>query len=171
MTSNVDGSGSYSWPTSEADDFRPLFLPDNKTVVFARSGYYGSYSPIAQPAQHEWNFYMSDLDGENVRQLTNETFYLVSRASVSPDGKTLLFVSSEQSGDVILAYSLEQPPKPKVILRPSVRDTGVGTVFGDVMYMPHGDAILFSAATTGSGGYFDYDIYRMDLDTNSLILT
>jgi dipeptidyl aminopeptidase/acylaminoacyl peptidase len=169
VISNVDGSGSYSWrAASETDDLRPLFSSDNKTIIFARSGYYGSYSPIAQPAQHEWNFYASDLNGDNVRQLTNENFYLVSRASVSLDGKTLLFVSSEQNGVVILAYSLDQPPKPKVILRPGVGDTAAGTVLGDAMFMPDGNAILFDAATTGSHGNFDYDIYRMDLHTQKV---
>jgi Tol biopolymer transport system component len=166
VISNVDGSSSYPWRSgSETDDLRPLFASDDKTIIFARSGYYGSYSPIAQPAQHEWNFYASDLDGDNLRQLTSDNFYLVSRASVSPDGKTLLFVSSEQNGDVILGYSLDQPPKPKVILRPGVGDTGGGTVLGDAMFMPDGNAILFDAATTGSHGYFDYDIYHMDLHT------
>jgi Tol biopolymer transport system component len=165
---NVDGSGLYSWPTTTTDDFRPLFSPDNKTIIFARSGYYGNYSPIAQPAQHEWNFYAGDLEGANVRQLTNENFYLVSRASVSLDGKAMLFVSSEQYGDVMVIYSLEQPPKPKVILRPGVEDRAGHSIVDDAMFMPDGNSILFDSATTGASGYFDYDIYRMDLHSRKI---
>jgi Tol biopolymer transport system component len=165
VIANADGSGSRSWPSSDVDDLRPIFSPDNKTIIFARSSYYGSYSPIARPAQHEWNFYLGDLDGENLRQLTNENFYMVSRASVSPDGKNLLFVSSEQNGDVVAIYSLEQPPKPKAILRPGVDDGSGNSVVADVTFMPDAKSILFCAATTGAGGYFDYDIYRMDLLT------
>ena len=66
---NVDGSDLYSWAPSGGNDYWPVFLPDNKTIIFARSGYYGSYSPIAQPHPHAWNFYASDREGTDVRQL------------------------------------------------------------------------------------------------------
>jgi Tol biopolymer transport system component len=168
VITNVDGQGSSSWPPSESDDIGPLFSPDNRTIIFARSNYYGSYSPIARPAQHEWNFYVADLDGSHVRQLTNEKFYMVSRPSISPDGKTMLFVSSAQDGDVMVVYSLEQPPKPKLILRTGIGDRAGHSVLGDAMFMPDGNNIFFDAATTGARGYFDYDIYRMDLHTQKI---
>jgi Tol biopolymer transport system component len=114
----LDGSDPHPWSTSETSDFRPLFSPDNKTIIFARSGYYGSYSPIAQPYRHDWNFYAADLDGANLRQLTNDHFYMVSDASVSPDGKNMVFVSSEEHGDLIEVRSVEDPAKPLQILRP-----------------------------------------------------
>jgi Tol biopolymer transport system component len=164
---NADGSGSHPWATSETDDFRPVFLPDNKHIVFARSGYYGSYSPIAQPHQHEWNFFESDLDGKNVRQLTNESFYMVSPAAVSPDSKSLLFVSTEDKGDVLEIYSLEQPPKPKLSLRPHVgKEPRLGSNLAWVNYMADGKSILLMAASDGKHGY-DYDVYRLELETGA----
>ncbi len=90
---NVDGSDLHPWSPSESNDFSPVFSSDNKTIVFSRSGFYGSYSPIAQPHPHAWRFYVSDLDGANVRDLTGESFYMASPASVSPDGK-----SSDRNG-------------------------------------------------------------------------
>ena len=162
---NADGSGLHPWVTSETDDFRPVFSPDNKHIIFARSGYYGSYSPIAQPHQHEWNFFESDLDGKNMRQLTNESFYMVSPVAVSPDGKNLLFVSAEDHGDVMQIYSLEQPSKPKLSLRPHVAgEPRLGSALDWVNYMPDGKSVLLMAASDGKQGY-DYDVYRLDLGT------
>jgi Tol biopolymer transport system component len=165
---NLDGSGLHPWSSSETSDFRPLFSPDNKTVVFARSGYYGSYSPIAKPYRHDWNFYAADLDGTNQRQLTNDHFYMVSDASVSPDGKSMVFVSSEEHGDVIEVRSAEDPAKPMQILRPHVpKEPSLGQGFNCPNYMPDGKSILFMAASNGKllwSGY-DYDVYRMDIGT------
>jgi Tol biopolymer transport system component len=66
---NIDGSGIQQWSPTEVTAFSPVLSADNKTIVFGRAGYYGSYSPIAQPHLHAWRFYASDLDGSNVRQL------------------------------------------------------------------------------------------------------
>jgi len=168
VVGNADGSGSRPWPTGETDDFRPLFSPDSKRIIFARSGYYGSYSPIAQPHQHEWDFFEGDLDGKNVRQVTKEKFYMVSPAAVSPDGKSLLFVSTEDHGDVLEIHSLEQPAKPKVSLRPHVPgEPSLGSALAWINYMPDGKSILFMAASDGKEGY-DYDVYRLDLGTGGL---
>jgi len=37
---NVDGSDLHSW-SSEGSDYGPVFSPDIKIIIFARSGYYG----------------------------------------------------------------------------------------------------------------------------------
>ena len=168
---NLDGSDLHSWPPSDTSDFRPLFSLDNKTIVFARSGYYGSYSPIAQPYRHDWNFYAAGLDGTNLRQLTNDHFYMVSDASVSPDGKSMVFVSSEEHGDVIEVRSVEDPAKPRQILRPRLpKKPSLGQLFNCPNYMPDRESILFLAATDGKlpwSGY-DYDVHRMDVGTGAV---
>jgi Tol biopolymer transport system component len=86
---NIDGSDLHPWSPSEANDSWPASLPDNKTIVFSRSRFYGSYSPIAQPHPHSWSFYASDLDGTNVRELTTESFYVASPACISLTAKAL----------------------------------------------------------------------------------
>jgi len=85
VTENVDGSNLHSWSPSGGNDYWPVFSLDGKTIIFARSAYYGNYSPIAQPHPHGWDLYAGDSDGENVRQLTHEEFYMASPLSVSPD--------------------------------------------------------------------------------------
>jgi TolB protein len=167
---NGDGSGSRP-PISFNRTAWPLFSPDNKTLFFARYGYFGNYDGFAQPHAHEWDFYASDLDGKNVRQLTNENMYTVSRPSLSPDGKRLIFVGPElnstQRHEAITIYSLEQPPKPRRVFRPHVKDEPRdGPIFGDPVYLPDGENILFLAA---SGNPFDYDVFRMNLRTEEIV--
>jgi Tol biopolymer transport system component len=169
---NVDGSDRHPWPSSQGSDYWPVFSPDNKTIIFARSGYYGSYSPIAQPHPHAWNFYAADLDGANVRQLTNEKFYKASPLSVSPDGKNMAVVTEGlDTPQQIAIYSLDQPEKPSLSLRPHVPgESKLGQEFDFPNYMPDGKSILFMAASDGKLPWsaFDYDIYRVDIESGAL---
>jgi Tol biopolymer transport system component len=166
---NVDGSDIHPW-SSEGSDYWPVFSPDNKTIIFARSGYYGSYSPIAQPHPHAWNFYASGLEGSNILQLTNESFYMASPPSVSPDGKSMVVATEDlDTPRKIAIYSLEHPGKPLLTLRPHVPKEADRNdpIFNCPNYMPDGKSILFMAASNGkllwSG--FDYDIYKLDIGT------
>lgn len=110
---NPDGSDLRTWSPPEASDLSPVFSPDNKTIVFSRSGFFGSYSPIAQPHPHEWSFYASDLDGSHVRELTNESFYMASPPSVSPDGRSMVVVTEGlDTNSRIAVYSIIHPGPP-----------------------------------------------------------
>jgi Tol biopolymer transport system component len=163
---NIDGSNLHTWSPSKVRDFSPVFSPDNKTIVFTRSGYYGSYSPIAQPHHHAWDFYAADLDGTNVRQLTRDSFYKASALSLSPDGKNLVVVTEGlDTPEQIAIYLLDRPEKPAQLLRPRV--PGHERIYNCANYMPDGKSILFMAASGGKHGY-DYDVYRLDLGTGAI---
>jgi len=166
---NVDGSDMHSWSSPESGDYWPVLSPDNKTIIFARSGYYGNYSPIAQPYPHAWSFYASDLDGTNIRELTTESFYMASPASVSPDSKSM--VAATEGLDTprqIAVYSLDHSGKPSLSLRPHVPKEAdhKNPILAYPNYMPDGKSILFMAASNGKlwSGY-DYDVYRVDIET------
>jgi Tol biopolymer transport system component len=168
---NVDGSDLRPWPASGAADFWPTFSPDDKTIVFARSGYYGNYSPIAQPHHHAWNYYASNLDGSDVRQLTNESFYMATPASVSPDGKSMVVVTEGiDTPRQIAVYSLEHSEKPTLSIRPHVpKEPNHEPILDYPNYLPDGTSILFMAASDGKlWGGFDYDIYRIDIGTRAV---
>lgn len=170
VVGNVDGSDLRPWSPSETNDFSPVFSSDNKTVVFSRSGFYGSYSPIAQPHLHAWRFYASDLDGTNLRELTSESFYMASPASVSPDGKNMVIVTEGiNTNREIAIYSLDRPGKPLQSLQPHVPKEAdhKNPILNFPNYTPDGKGILFMAASDGKHGY-DYDVYRVDLGTGSL---
>jgi len=166
---NVDGSNLRQWSPSSVADFSPVLSPDNKTIIFGRSGFYGRYSPIAQPHPHEWDFYVADLDGTNLHQLTNESFYMVSPASVSPDGKSMVVVTEGlETNQRIAIYSLIDPGPPTRTLQPHIPHAAgrKNPIFAYPNYMPDG-SILFTAASNGKQG-IDYDVYRLDLQTGLL---
>lgn len=171
ILANVDGSAVKRWLPSGVSAFYPVLSPDNKTIVFARSGFYGSYSPIAQPHLHEWRLYASNLDGTNLRELTSETFYAATAPSVSPDGRNMaLMTIGVDTPQQIAIYSLDRPGKPLLALRPHVpKEADKEPIVDYPNYMPDGKSILFMAASNGRlWRGFDYDVYRVDIGTGAL---
>jgi Tol biopolymer transport system component len=166
---NVDGSNPRQWSPSGVADFSPVLSPDNKTIVFSRSEFYGNYSPIAQPHPHEWSFYASDLDGSNIRALTSERFYMVSPASISPDGKSMVVVTEGlETSQHIAIYSIIDPGQTARTFQPHVpnEDDHKNPSLDYPHYMPDG-SILFMAASNGRRGY-DYDIYELNVQSGAL---
>jgi Tol biopolymer transport system component len=153
---NSDGSNPQPVTITEGtDDYFPIMLDDNRTIIFARP----------KLAGHEWNVFECDLDGGGLRQLTHEDAYTVSRPSVSPDGKRIVFVNKDiERGDFIAIYSLERPPKPKATLTPHVAGEPGNPILDDASFLPDGKSILFLAASV-MGGPYDYDVYKMDIQT------
>jgi Tol biopolymer transport system component len=167
---DLDGSDPHQWSPAAVNDFSPVFSPDGKSIVFSRSEYYGSASPIARAHPQAWNFYRSNLDGTNLRQLTNENFYMASPASISPDGKNMVIVTEGlYRNRQICIYSLDSTGPPTQSLHPHVPKEAdhKNPILNYPNFMPDGRSILFMAASNGKHGY-DYDVYRIDLDTNSL---
>jgi Tol biopolymer transport system component len=170
---NIDGSAIEQWSPADVTAFSPVLSADNKTIVFGRSGFYGSYSPIAQAHLHAWRFFASDLDGSNVRQITNESFYIASPASVSPDGNSMAVMTvGFDAGQQIAIYSLARPGSPTRSLKPHVPKEADhrNPIVDFPNYMPDGKSLLFLAASNGrlpwSG--FDYDVYRVDIETGAV---
>jgi len=160
---NPDGSNAHPLANSGTSDFGALLSPDSKSVIFKRYGYYGKYSPIARPAQHEWNFYTADLNGDNMRRLTSESLYEVSPASLSPDGKSLVFVDSFEA---IVIHPLEEMSKPNAVLKPRLNGKKA-EVYGEAVFSADGKSILFTAAFN-KGGKYDYNVYQLDLRTQNV---
>jgi Tol biopolymer transport system component len=163
---NADGSNPQAWSPFQVGDFGPVFSPDNKTIVFSRSGFFGSYSTIAQPHAHDWNIYAADLDGSNVRQLTNEHFYMASAPSISADGTKLVVVAeSPETSQHFKIYSLARTGDPLQTFQPHMPKevSHKNPIFNCPNYLPDG-SILFMAADTR----FNYDVYSVNPDTGAI---
>lgn len=163
---NLDGSDRREASPSSEIALSPVLSPDNQTIVFARADFVGSYSPIAQPHPHGWSFFASNLDGTNVRQLTTERFYMVSRHSISPDGKNMVVVTEGfETEPQIAIYSITSPGPPLRTFRPHVPNeiSRKHPIFTYPNYLPDG-SILFMAADKGVG----YDVYGLNPDTGAV---
>jgi len=163
---NVDGSDPHEWSPANQTDLSPVLSPDNETIVFARADVYTSYSPIAQPHPHGWSFYAANLDGTNVRQLTTERFYMVSRPAVSPDGKSMVVVTEGLDTDQQIAiYSITSPGPPLRTFHPHVPNevSRKHPIFAYPNYLPDG-SILFMAANS----HMSYDVYRLNPETGAI---
>ncbi len=159
-------SQARSLVPSDGKDAFPRFSPDGQRLYFARCGYYGSYSPIAQPHAHEWNVFAIDLADKTVRALTNDNFYEVGELSISPDGKEML-VSTLDKG--ILVYSTNGGAMLRTF-NPPVRSSSSlpnRDLIGNGQFTRDGNSVLFSFPSEGTDGY-DYDIYVMNLRTEAL---
>jgi TolB protein len=165
----MDASGASPQPLfssdEKVDDFFPRFEPSGK-ICFARSAFFGHYSPIAPSSLHEWDMYTADPDGRNVLRLTNQRFYEISEPSLSSDGKRLLFSVETQTGSQMQIYSLDSD-SPASILRPHVQNEPRSPVYAGAILTPDGRSIVFLAASEGAKA-FDYDVYRLNLAGNTV---
>lgn len=165
FTANADGTAAHPLSNSGTNDLGALFSPDDKTIVFKHYGYYGNYSPIARPGPHEWNFYAADLDGNNVRQITKESYWMVSPASLSPDGRTLVFVDSF---DAIVLYATKDASAQKVVLKPTLKGKKA-SVYSLAVFSSDAKSIIFTASYASNfWGQYNYNVYRMDLMTHAV---
>jgi Tol biopolymer transport system component len=161
-----NASQARSLIPSDGKDTFPRFSPDGQRVYFARYGYYGSYSPIAQPHAHEWDVFVIDVADKTVHPVTNENFYGIGELSISPDGKEMLVstldkgirVYSTNGGAMLRAFN---PPVKSVSSFPN------SELIVDGQYTRDGGAILFMFPSEGTDG-FDYDVYAVNLKTETL---
>lgn len=158
---DVDGSNPHSLAESGTANLDATFAPDGRTIYFRRSQ--------PPPHYHEWDIFSMQLDGSNIKQLTHEGFYETSQPSLSPDGKSFVVMTEGlNSSEQIAVYSVDQPEKPPLLLRPRVpKGSRNDPIYVDPQYLPDGKSILFMAASGGKSGY-DYDVYRLELSSGNL---
>jgi len=166
---NTDGSDLRRWPTSEGSPSTPVFTPDGKKIVFRSSGWYGHYSPIAAPRPHGWDYFIANLDGSSVQQLTQNRFYDVSPPSVSPDGKLVLVVTEDSHvGQYFATYSVEDG-KLLSSFRPHLphKEDNDGPILDNPVFLPDGKKFLFMAADQ-SKFEFSYEVYLSELGSSTV---
>ncbi len=167
--SKVDGNNAHRVSTDEEDAVMPAFAPDGRTLLYARSGFNGHYSPIARPRRHEFEVMkvLIDSDGPAAGtapvQLTQQGFFDFKSLSVSPDGERFLVSTSGYPiGSLIVEFDIAKPLRTKRVFQPHVpSEPPSGAEFGPAVYTNDGMGIVFTAANAGKDGMFDYNVYQM----------
>jgi hypothetical protein len=167
--SRSDGSHAHRVSAPDEDALLPAFGADDRLLLYVRSRFNGHYSPIARPRKHDFDIVkiVTDPDGPVAGavpvELTQQHFFDLRSLSVSPDGEHFLVSTSGYPiGSLIEEFDLASPLGVKKIFQPHVPSgPREGPEFGTAAYTPDGMEIVFTAATEGQGGMYDYNIYQM----------
>ncbi len=141
------------------DDFRSL---PQTTVTVSRGAYReikGVRLLYKRDVENNYELFVSGLEGEEAQQLTHTRSLLESQASLSPDGKQIVFVGQEVSSNKSLIYGLWRMDSggqnPVVLLQEP------GAVYERPLWSPDGHYIAYSAIvpeiTGGDHKLFLYD--------------
>jgi hypothetical protein len=168
FTMDADGANLRPLFQSNPDsyDFAPHFTTGGKELYFARSVSFASVSGSRAPAPRSWDLYLASVDGKNERQLTDRHFEFFG-VSYSRDGRKLVISGDVASGTRIYLYSIDDPGKSEIAIQPVIPDRPQFSVISNVLAAPDGGSIYFMAATNGKKA-FDYDVYRMDLESKNV---
>jgi hypothetical protein len=167
--SRIDGSHAHRVSAPEEDAAMPAFGADERTLFYVKSRFNGNYSPIARPRRHEFDVVRVAVDpdipvaGAAPVELTQQHFFDLRSLSVSPDGERFLVSTSGYPiGSLIEEFDVATPLQIKRIFQPHVPgEPSTGAEFGPAAYIHDGMDIVFTAATEGKNGVFDYNVYQM----------
>jgi Tol biopolymer transport system component len=145
-TVNADGSAKVRFDLKEGVWGAPHFSPDGKKVAF-----------ITDDEFLNGNIFLADVDGENLRRLTNygddpyekeyepevkRTGVLDEGLTFSPDGRRILYCSAEFGSSDIFAINIDGTGKTRLTAFAGYDESGP-------VFLPGGEEMLFTA--TGSG--------------------
>lgn len=129
----------------EADDIQPVFCPSGKRIAFAsdRGG--------------QWDIYVMDTGGRNVRQITNGPMAKL-HPSWSPDGRRLVYcrVNTQRGEGELWVVDLDSP--------------GVKRLIGEGLFptwSPRGDKIAYQRARQRGSRCFS--IWTLELTQNDAL--
>jgi Tol biopolymer transport system component len=146
---NPDGTGLRRLTDSPGYDAEGSYSPDGKHIVFSsnRSG------------PENFELYIMDADGKNVRQLTHAPGCYNGGPFFSPDGKRVVFRSDRKKKDHLQLYVI------------NADGTGERALTDDlnwVQWAPYwykdSRHIVYTGANHAVAGRPNYDLYWMDCD-------
>ena len=162
---DIDGSNLHPlFSTNISNDFAPHFTSDGKHILFARVAEGITPDP---PGPRPWDVYSATLDGTSAVPLTTHHYSVKSGLSFSDDGRHFVYGDGGLSGDSLYVVSLDALDKSVEPLRFRIPNGPNSPVYLSPNMAPDGRSVIFLAATNGAKA-FDYDVFRIDLATNTL---
>ena len=165
-TMPASGGKATNIASGMAWDMQPRFSPDGKQIAFTSDRAGGD------------NIWVMDVDGENAKQITKESFRLMNNPTWSPDGTYIAakkhFTTSRSLGTgEIWLYHMKGGTGVKLVKRPSETHQ---KELGEPIFAPDGKSIYYTQNTT-PGGRFIYaqnshaelfQIKEYDLETGEI---
>lgn len=151
---NPDGSGLKRLTDAKGYDAEGSCSPDGKQIVFCsnRSG------------EANLELYIMDVDGKNVRKLTNAPGCYNGGPFFSPDGKRVIFRSDRKKKDHLQLYVINTDGTGERALTDKL-----DWVFWAPYWYPDSKHIVYTAADHNVPGRPNYDLWWMDLDTGKQV--
>ncbi len=153
-------------------DINAIFSRDGQSVYFVRAKWLGHSSPMVSSFWQDKDLYSVQIDGKNLKAITNESFYKMSHLSLSPDGKeivTVLFIKNNP--DFLWVIPLGDPSSRRA-LRPNLDGLLKGKppfpIYQSIafpIFSPDGKSIAFKWSNQTIN--FNHDIYMMDINTSA----
>jgi Tol biopolymer transport system component len=172
--SKADGTGAHRVSAAEEDALTPLFGAGDSSLLYIKSGFYGHYSPIAGSRRHKLDVMKVSRAGDGAAtsapvQMTQQEFYEVNSLSLSNDGNQfLLCTSAYPIGSLLEEFEEAKPLRTGRIFQPHIpgaprtpSDDGE-SIFGEAGYTKDSLDIVFTAASQGKSGNYDYNVYRIN---------
>jgi Tol biopolymer transport system component len=164
IVANADGTGPHILVSSEADNLKPVFVPQANRIVFLRSSAFEHHSPVVDNSRHKFGVFAADLANGRVTPLTQQPIYIVSQIAVSTDGQQLLLSVFDDSADHFTVSPIDKPEGAGRIVRPQPF-----AYVTNATWLPDGHSLLFSGGTAPpGGGNFDYNVYRLTLASGAV---
>lgn len=141
-----------------------VFSPDGRSIYFLKAGTFRNYSPIASRRPHEFAIFSVDIDGNNMKRLTDKEEYHMSGLSITSDGKKLLYIKRNTGKHQQAIYLASADGKEELLeIMPNV-SLVIPDIY-DVALSPNDQSVAFSAIA-GADKYYEYELFTTDMKTH-----
>jgi Tol biopolymer transport system component len=163
ILSTVDGQ-EKELVSAENDNLSPQFVAGSDTIIFLRSGAFEHYSPIVGNRRHKFDLFAVSSTNRKVVQLTNQRFYEITKLSVAPNGRRVVFsTTAYPQGDLFRILPVNDAKEAARDLQPRVPNAPTGEpVIYDATWLSDSESMVFKAASLKPpSSNFDYNIYLL----------
>jgi Tol biopolymer transport system component len=146
---NPDGSSLKRLTTARGYDAEGSYSPDGKHIVFCSN----------RDNEKNFELYIMDSDGKNVRKLTNAPGCYNGGPFFSPDGKRVVFRSDRKKKDHLQLYVIDTDGNNERALTDDLNWVQWGP-----FWYTDSKHIVYAAADHSKPGRPNYDLYWMNVD-------
>lgn len=143
-----------------------IFSPDGKTIFYMQSNFFGHYSPITGSRPHNFDIYSINIDGSNLKKITEINDYEMRGLSITSDGQNLLFGTGHYE---VPPFNYLYLANPKQIYSFTPCGNFGEDIFFNPRLSPNNELIAFTAVSKSSKPGYQYEIYLMDAKSKNVI--